>query len=141
MALDDYTYLELLRAIAPRFAGRTDDALNVFIDLAVARLNTSVWLASGVDMYKKGVVYLAAHLLTLTDRDDPTSSGFNGGAVGPLTGRSTGQHSEQYGWPGSTGGTPGQRYFEQTGYGTTFWQLVRSLGAAKPLSSADLDWT
>ena len=85
--------LDTLKAIAPTLAnGRTDEELNIFLGLAVGRMNACVWGS----LFTQGVAYLAAHLLHLSAVRAAAAAT---GAAGPLTMQMAGRVQLSYGQP------------------------------------------
>lgn len=72
------TIIEILRAIAPEFANKTDIELQVFINLAELRVSHTVFGVVGSDKRNFAVALMAAHIMSLTTRDG------NGGAITSL---------------------------------------------------------
>lgn len=54
----------LLISIASEYKNKSAEEIQVFLDIAETRLDEDVW----GDKYKWGIVYLAAHLLTMSTR-------------------------------------------------------------------------
>lgn len=80
------TSAELLEQIAPEFAA--DPRADLFLTLAASRLHVRTF----GNLYVQAVVYLAAHMLTMSPDDD----GDEAASAGPVTGRGTGDLSVNY---------------------------------------------
>lgn len=109
--------LDILKAIAPEFASKATADLNLFLELAAARLSATVWGR----YYQQGVAYLAAHMLELSTRE---------GAAGPIQSEQAGQVSRSYG--------PFQHpsHYGATGYGDEFLNIRRQVPGINPLTTS-----
>lgn len=116
------TVRNLLVEIAPEFSSEDTARLDVFIGLSASRLSARVFGR----VYAQAVVYLAAHLLTLSER--ASSSG--GSAAGPITSASTGGVSISYGQV-NTAVSVSDATLSTTAYGLEFLALRNSRAGTK----------
>jgi hypothetical protein len=110
------TSLETFRALIPEFAAQPDATVEVYLTLAVAAHNTTVW----GNVYVFAMIYYAAHAMAL----DPTIGSAGGSATaGALTSQKDGDLSRGYGSAGSTASTLGDAWLARTTYGQQYLQL------------------
>jgi hypothetical protein len=102
-------------AIFPEFSAMADAQINFYADEAVAMVNLSRF---GIAENRFNLYYfkLIAHLLALAKR------GSNGG-IGAITSASQGSVSVGFQGAFQNNGS----FFNQTVYGSNFWQLLRPL--------------
>lgn len=137
---DSITALDALKQIAASITtGKTDDELDLYIELATYQVSYGVF----GDLYKPAIVYLAAHFIALDDRANSAGPGAGaGGAAGPLTGERAGQVQRNYGFQmagSANGGTAMQAYgYDSTIWGQRFLMMRASRAGTKPLGTADL---
>lgn len=105
---------DTLRVLAPELAGETNDRLDAFLAMAARRVSASEW----GELYADGCIYLAAHLLTLSNRASSGSSG-----AGPVVSQSTGDLSVSYGAVVGVLSTDAQ--YATTTYGVEYLNLRR----------------
>jgi hypothetical protein len=106
--------LDKFRIIAPEFKDRSSTDIEAALGIAECWLGESVWGSK----YEVGLAYMAAHLLSMSDRE---------GAGGPLTQESVGGVSASYGTTG-----PSDELLTDTAYGRLFVSLRQTL-ATGPL--------
>jgi hypothetical protein len=75
----------LVQSIATEFKGRASEEVQVFLDIAMTMVDSTVW----GDKYDYGVAYLAAHLMTMTER-----KGVGGAVIKEHVGEITVQYSQ-----------------------------------------------
>ena len=115
--------LELLEDIAPEFFpgdGSTDDRCARFLERAAARLHAPAFGS----MYAEAAAYLAAHLLTVSERRRRDGAA----APGALVSLATGDQSRSW---STQGGAPGDRDagLRTTAYGEQFLEIRNSRAA------------
>ena len=108
-----------VRIIAPEFAGKTDEEIQFFIDIAVLSCDEIIW----GDFYNPGVCYLTAHLLT--------RSANGGSAAGPVQSEKVGDLSRTYAV--SSGGNA----LGSTAYGAEYLRLRSTLALSPVVADAD----
>lgn len=119
--------LDTVKAIAPTAtASLTDDQIEVFIALAQDRMSPAVW---GSRLYSQGVAYLAAHLLTITNRG---SAGGGSGAAGPVKQEMAGRVMVSYATTTAAAAAEG---LDSTPYGQEFLALRRKLPGVRPFTT------
>lgn len=102
------TALELFRGLVPSLCEETDARVGLFLDAAARRLDASAWGA----VYPDALVYMAAHLLTLSPGPDTTAAASAGGGAagaiaGPITKKKAGDLEVSFGTSGGTSGGGG----------------------------------
>jgi hypothetical protein len=110
---------ELLKAIAPELEGETDERLDTFLELASQRVGPKAF----GKLYAQAVVYLAAHLLTLSNRARDAGVA----AAGPVTSVGTGGLSLSFGAASSMG----DESLSSTIYGLEFLEIRDSRPSSK----------
>lgn len=114
------TSREKLRIIAPEQADTGDAVVDFHLSIAASRVGAGAF----GDLYEQGVLYLAAHLLTLRDR------GMGGTAAGgALASVKTGDLS--VGFAGVMGSGGGDESLHTTTYGREFL-AIRTQAVAGP---------
>ena len=108
----------LLDAIAPGFAGEPSATKQVFIDLAAQRLSATAWGT----LYQQGVVYLAAHLMTVRDNA-------GNGLAGAVTSVKTGGLSV------GSSGAMSDHELATTSFGQEFLSLQRRIATSPYIRS------
>lgn len=110
--------LDMLKSVAPELGDEEDERLERFIEMAAQRISAKVF----GKVYPQAVAYLAAHMVTLSNRKRDTDVA----AAGPVTSVSTGGLSMQF-----DGGGPEGDELDSTPYGRQFQQLRDSRARTK----------
>ena len=121
------TTLATLKAVAPELNPGDDSAdarLNLFLEMAVSRLHARAW----GNVYEQAVVYLAAHLITLSNRasEDGTA------APGALATITTGDQSRSFASRGAPSLSTEDAALATTTYGEQFLALRATRVARAP---------
>ena len=101
----------LVQAIAPEFKTKSNEEIQVFLDLALLKLDEEAWGSK----YKYGVAYLAAHMLTMSAR---------AGVGGAVIREQVGEISQAYSSP--TSDAKHDQYLA-TSYGAEYLSLRNSV--------------
>lgn len=125
----------LVRILAPEYVAEDDTTLQVFLDLAAARLDAAAF----GNVYAQANAYLAAHILTIARRGVAGAAGSGAGAgqgaSGAVTAISTGDWSVSFagGMNGSEGGvdTLAESSLMTTRFGKEFLALRRTRQAGR----------
>lgn len=124
----------LVKTIAPVYAGETDETLQVWLDLAAARMDAASFGA----LYAQANAYLAAHLLTVARRSVPaqagSGSGGGTGATGAIDSVSTGDWSISFGGSltgAETGDVLAESSLMTTAFGKEFLAIRRTRAASR----------
>lgn len=97
--------------VAPELSGETPERIQFFIDYAQSFVNECKW---GATKGKLGVTVMAAHLLTMSNRE---------GKSGQITSEKVGDIQQNFG--GAVSG--GDAELGQTAYGTQFVMLRKTI--------------
>lgn len=117
------TVVDILKEIAPEFASEDAARLDLFVELAAARISAPVF----GKVYPQALAYLAAHLLSVSAR---SASAGAGGAAGPVTSATTGGVSVSFGQAQVSVSTT-DAALSTTGYGLEFLALRNSRAGTK----------
>jgi len=107
--------------IAPQLASVDGEVIDVHIELASMECDASLWGAT----YQRAVALLAAHSLTITERN--AESGTAGAGSGAVTSRKAGDLSITYG--AALGVISSDATYATTSYGLEFLRLRQQLGS------------
>lgn len=110
---------ELLKTIAPELASEPDERLDTFLTLAAQRVGPKAFGR----VYQQAVAYLAAHLLTVSNRARDTGMA----AAGPVASVGTGGLSVSFGAVVAMG----DESLSTTSYGLEFIELRESRPSSK----------
>lgn len=109
--------IEDIKSVAPELASETNETIQIFLNMALLRVDAKVW-----GLYRDmGVIFLVAHLLTLKKRR---------GAAGQVTEQKVGDVLVQY--ADMTVGKHMDMSYIQTVYGIEYVQL-RDLVVITPM--------
>jgi hypothetical protein len=117
------TALELFRVLIPSKCDETDGRVGAFLDIAAQRLTAAEW--GGV--YSQALVFLAAHLMTLSPGPDTAAAAAGGaalseGGAGPITKKKAGDLEVTFGSAaGGSGGGGGSTSNTDVSLLTTQW--------------------
>lgn len=114
--------LTTLKAIAPELADAGDERLETFLELAAQRISAKVFGAK----YAQAAAYLAAHLLTLSNRASEAGTA----GAGPVTSVTTGGLSVSFG-QAPTGAATADASLKTTAYGLEFLAIRSSCARTK----------
>lgn len=118
--------LDLLKQIAPELEGEDDERLETFVEMASMRISAKVF----GKVYPQAVAYLAAHLVTVSNRGRDQGVA----AAGQVQQMRTGGQSISFGSSGAaSGGSTGDEALASTPYGQEFLTLRNSRARTKGL--------
>src|SRR5690554_4956974 len=116
------TVVDILKEIAPEFASEDAARLDLFVELAAARISASVF----GKVYPQALAYLTAHLLSVSARASTSGAG----AAGPVTSATTGGVSVSYGQVAASVSVT-DAALSTTAYGLEFLALRNSRAGTK----------
>lgn len=109
--------IDILKEIAPEYAGEDPARLNTFITLAENQISQNIF---NVD-YDLAVAYLAAHMLALSSRNTIGNDSGGDGLAGNITAKKEGDLSLNYALPAALSTKDGA--LATTSYGIEFMRL------------------